>query len=89
MKYTAVWGKDKIKEKNCTLAFVYDLSCSVGDLVCISINASNIYKLYLDNKLMGYGPARAAHGFSKITKLIPFRRSQFCFIYRELCGLRD
>lgn len=69
MKNTAVWGRDKTKEKNCTLGFVYDLSCNTGDKISISVNASNIYKLYVDDQLVGYGPARAAHGFSRTDEL--------------------
>jgi len=69
MDFNAIWGKDKSKEKNCTLGFVYDLNCNKGDLISVSINASNIYKLYIDNKLFAYGPARAAHGFSRTDKV--------------------
>ncbi len=65
MKNNSIWGKEKSKERNCTLGFVYDLFCEVGDLISVSVNASNIYKLYIDNKLLGYGPARAAHGYSR------------------------
>ena len=61
-----VWGKGKLKEKNCTLAFIYDFSGEICDEIQLSVTASNIYKLYIDNTLLGYGPARAAHGFSRV-----------------------
>lgn len=58
-----VWSKEHTAVKNITLAFVLDTQASgEGSL---SLVASNLYRFFLNGELMGYGPARAAHGYTR------------------------
>lgn len=60
----AIWGKGLLKEKNINITFKYTLTPE-SDTV-LELAASNLYRLFIDGELCGYGPARAAHGHSRI-----------------------
>lgn len=59
----SVWSKTARTEKNRTLAFVYD-HCGEQSEVLLKICASNVFRLFLNGALFGYGPRRSAHGYS-------------------------
>lgn len=59
-----VWAKGLTQEKNITLAFTYNYHGKVGDKLCLTLSASNVYRLFVGDTLVGYGPARAAHGYA-------------------------
>lgn len=59
----AVWGKGLLQEKNIHLVFQYRLTPKKGDRLVLAV--SNLYRLFVNDKLTGYGPARAAHGYSR------------------------
>ena len=59
----AVWGKGLLEEKNIHLMFTYRLTAEKGHR--LQLAASNLYRLFVNGKLTGYGPARAAHGYSR------------------------
>lgn len=61
-----VWAKGLTQEKNITLAFTYNYHGKVGDKLCLTLSASNIYRLFVGDTLVGYGPARAAHGYARV-----------------------
>ena len=60
----AVWGKGLLKEKNILLGFQYSFIAEENDRV--ELAASNLYRLFINGELVGYGPARAAHGYSRL-----------------------
>lgn len=60
----AIWAKDLLKEKNILVTFQYKLIPSEDTV--LSLAASNLYRLFINGKLVGYGPARAAHGYSRL-----------------------
>jgi len=60
----AVWGKELQQEKNIHLVFGYTYTPQIGDR--LELAASNLYRLFVDGNLVGYGPARAAHGYSRL-----------------------
>ena len=60
----AIWGKDLLQEKNIHLVFGYTYTPQAGDR--LELAASNLYRLFVDGNLVGYGPARAAHGYSRL-----------------------
>ncbi|MBQ8295120.1 MAG: hypothetical protein IJX87_01660 [Clostridia bacterium] len=62
----SVWAKGKSEEKNIALAFLYDIPTNRGDEIKISVSASNVYKMFVADTFLGYGPARAAHGYARI-----------------------
>ena len=60
----AVWGKGLLAERNIHLVFQYSYVPQEADR--LELAASNLYRLFIDGKPVGYGPARAAHGFSRL-----------------------
>lgn len=60
----AVWAKGLSEEKNIAVAFQYALTPSADTV--IDLAASNLYRLFVNGELIGYGPARAAHGYSRL-----------------------
>ena len=60
----AVWLKGLSEEKNTLAAFRYVRKPS--DDLTIRIAASNLYRLFVNGMLKRYGPARAAHGYTRV-----------------------
>ncbi|MHB1453006.1 MAG: alpha-L-rhamnosidase-related protein [Saccharofermentanales bacterium] len=59
----AIWAKNIREQKNHSLAFY--LKSGVTADSRLEIAASNVYRLFIDGLLIGYGPARAAHGYTR------------------------
>ena len=57
-----IWVKDMQHIKNCSLAFVLSSSINTNNLK-LEMVAINIYRLFVNGELVGYGPARAGHGY--------------------------
>lgn len=62
-KAKPIWAKDKIKEVNTTLVFKSWMELGEYDLV---ITANNFYRIFINGKFIGYGPARAAHDYYRL-----------------------
>ena len=60
----AIWAKGLLEEKNIHVAFLYRLIPEKD--TCLKLAASNLYRLFINGGFVGYGPARAAHGYSRI-----------------------
>ena len=60
----SIWAKGLLDARNITLTFQYSLTPAAGTK--LSLAASNLYRLFAGGKLIGYGPARAAHGYSRL-----------------------
>lgn len=60
----AIWPKNLLKEKNITITFQYTLIPTAD--TNLDLAASNLYRLFVNGALIGYGPARAAHGYSRL-----------------------
>lgn len=60
----AVWAKGLSEEKNIAVTFQYALTPSADTV--IDLAASNLYRLFVNGELIGCGPARAAHGYSRL-----------------------
>lgn len=60
----ATWAKDLLTEKNIMLTFQYTLVPEQNTV--LELAASNLYRLFINGELIGYGPARAAHGYSRL-----------------------
>ncbi len=60
----SIWAKGLLDARNITLTFQYTLTPAEGTK--LSLAASNLYRLFVGGKLIGYGPARAAHGYSRL-----------------------
>ena len=60
----SIWAKGLLEERNVMLAFRYRLTPAEG---CeVKLAASNLYRLSVNGEMIGYGPARAAHGYSRL-----------------------
>lgn len=61
-----VWMEGKETEYNFSLGFAQKFEIGNGQNVEIAIAASSIYRVFLNGTLLGYGPARAAHGYYRV-----------------------
>ena len=59
----AVWAKNLLNEKNITITFQYSLIPDSNTTLYLA--ASNLYRLFVNGRMIGYGPAAAAHGYSR------------------------
>lgn len=60
----SIWAKGLSHEKNITLTFQYRMT--PDENTTLELAASNLYRLFVNGELVGYGPARAAHGYSRL-----------------------
>lgn len=60
----AVWAKGLLEEKNIHIIYKYTFTPEAN--THIDIAASNLYRIFINGKFVGYGPARAAHGYSRL-----------------------
>ncbi len=60
----AVWAKSLRDERNITITFQYHLQPTRD--TCLRLAASNLYRLMVNDCFVGYGPARAAKGYSRV-----------------------
>jgi len=59
----AVWVKDLYESMNVTVTF--QIKISPQSNTKIKLAASNLYRLFVNGEMIGYGPARAAHGYTR------------------------
>lgn len=62
----SIWAKNMSHEKNVHVAYLYTLKPNADTY--LELAASNLYRLFVDGAFVGYGPARAAHGYSRLDK---------------------
>jgi alpha-L-rhamnosidase len=65
-KAIPVWAEGREKEMNLNLGFHGVFRKEVNQNVKLRITASTLYRVFINGKFLGYGPARAAHGFFRI-----------------------
>lgn len=65
----AVWGKDYVGKINAGLAFRLVLEYEEDKKACLDLSAKQVYKVLLNGVIVGYGPERTAHGYSKVDKI--------------------
>ncbi|MEI6141191.1 MAG: hypothetical protein WCP85_18120 [Mariniphaga sp.] len=61
-----VWVSGREKEMNLNLGFHGTFQSAAKGTLKLRITASTIYRVFLNGEFLGYGPARAAHGFFRI-----------------------
>lgn len=61
-----IWVKGKQKEMNLTVGFVTKFDVSDNNCVKIKVTGSSLYRLLVNGHYVGYGPARAAHGYYRV-----------------------
>ncbi len=65
-KALPVWASGREKEMNLNLGFHGTFQSPSKEVVKLRITASTIYRIFLNGEFLGYGPARAAHGFFRV-----------------------
>ncbi|MHB1452698.1 MAG: alpha-L-rhamnosidase-related protein [Saccharofermentanales bacterium] len=60
-----MWAKNIRALKNHTLAFHGSFEIPPDPDVFLVIAVSNLYRIFIDGEFIGYGPARAAHGYTR------------------------
>ena len=81
-----VWNKEIRDKMNHCLAFKYNGNFSGRERIIIK--SSGIYRMFINGKLFGYGPARAAHGYVRLDEyILPEGESTLVFeVYANNCG---
>ena len=66
-KAVPVWTKGREKEMNLTLGFrgVFEAPIQ-SETLLLRIAASTIYRVFFNGEFLGWGPARAAHGYFRV-----------------------
>jgi len=65
-KAVPVWAQDREKEMNLTLGFRGVFVAGKNQKTTLRITASTLYRVFLNGEFLGYGPARACHGYFRI-----------------------
>jgi alpha-L-rhamnosidase len=65
-KSIPVWVHGREKEMNLTLGFRGVFQVEKNQKITLRITASTLYRVFLNGKFLGYGPARAGHGYFRI-----------------------
>jgi len=65
-KAIPVWAEGRGKEMNLTLGFRGIFQTKNNQDYKLKITASTIYRVFLNGEFLGYGPARAAHGYFRV-----------------------
>jgi len=65
-KANPIWAKDRETEMNIHLGFKTILDNPRGESVVIKLSAVTMYRLYINNNFISFGPARAAQGYNRV-----------------------
>ena len=65
-KAIPVWAKGREKEMNLNMGFHGTFTANDNDTYNFRITASTLYRVFLNGEFLGYGPARAAHGYFRV-----------------------
>ncbi|MCX6229660.1 MAG: hypothetical protein NTV75_10920 [Bacteroidia bacterium] len=65
-KAIPVWAEGREKEMNLTLGFRGVFQAKKDQKTTLRITASTLYRVSINGQYLGYGPARAGHGFFRV-----------------------
>ena len=65
-KAVPVWVYGREREMNLTLGFRGTFQVGEDQSSALRITASSLYRVQINGQFLGYGPARAAHGFFRV-----------------------
>jgi alpha-L-rhamnosidase len=65
-KAVPVWADNREKEMNLTLGFRSVFVAAKNQKATLKITASTLYRVFLNGEFLGYGPARAGHGYFRV-----------------------
>ena len=61
-----IWLAGRQYEKNITAGFTTRFEIPAKNKVTLKITGSSLYRIYLNGKFVGHGPARAGHGYYRV-----------------------
>ena len=61
-----VWPVGLEYEKNLTVGYMAHFDSPASGTVLLKLTGSSLYRIYLNGKFVGHGPARAGHGFYRV-----------------------
>jgi alpha-L-rhamnosidase len=76
IKAVPIWVQGREKEMNLTLGFRGVFQKDKNQNCTLKITASTLYRVYLNGEFLGYGPARAAHGYFRVDEYDLSKRSK-------------
>lgn len=69
MKPTFAWIKNCEDPRNTTVLFWMEFTCDQATQIELSLSAIDVYKLYVNEKFVSCGPARAAKGYTRLDRV--------------------
>jgi alpha-L-rhamnosidase len=64
-----IWPKGLETEKNITVAFRASFDNPVGKKALLRATGSTLYRIFLNGKFIGHGPARGPHGWYRVDEI--------------------
>jgi alpha-L-rhamnosidase len=61
-----IWPEGKEKEKNLFVGFRAVFEAPAAERVVLRVAGHTLYRVYFDGRYVGYGPARAGHGYYRV-----------------------
>ena len=68
-KGKAIWIKNKRTTKNLQVGFRCDFTADENKTYLLKITGSTFYRVFVNGEFVGYGPARAGHGYIRVDEL--------------------
>lgn len=68
-KARAIWIKNKRNTKNLQVGFRCDFEVVENKKYILRITGATLYRIFLNGKFVGYGPARAGHGYLRVDEI--------------------
>ena len=65
-KALPVWAEGRETEMNLTLGFCSTFQIAENKKINLRITASTMYRVFINGKFLGYGPARASHSYFRM-----------------------
>lgn len=79
-----IWIKDKSKEMN--VFAVFRLQTTLHDAAELHVTGATFYRVFMNGKFLGFGPARTAAGYAREDILNVYPADERCEIVIEACG---
>ena len=65
-----IWQKNRRRERNLQMGFRCDFTAGAGKSYVLRICGATLYRIFLNGEFIGYGPARAGHGYMRIDTIV-------------------
>ena len=66
IKALPIWQKNRRRVCNLQMGFRCDFDATEGKKYTLRVCGSTLYRIFLNGEFIGYGPARAGHGYMRI-----------------------